>query len=129
MTVDTRDHRYVERVAQRDAAETARAWRRPIFEAGKPVATALHVGTGAEGAVARTGQHHDADVAIPFDRLPDMNELGFGREVDGIHAVRAVDGHPGDMVADIEGHAHAAAPRRSPERIPEAMSASMSAGV
>ena len=61
MAVDPRDDGHVERFAQRDAAKTAGARGGPIFEAAHARA-ALHVGAGAERALAGAGQHDDADV-------------------------------------------------------------------
>ena len=81
--VDARDHGHVERVAQRNAAEAAGPRRGPIFEPARCRA-ALHVGAGAERALARAGQHDDAHVAVFLDALPDRDQLGFGREIDGV---------------------------------------------
>ena len=71
---------------------------------------ALHVGAGAEGALAGAGQHDDADVAVPLDRLPDPHQLGFGRLIDRVEAVGPIERDPRDMVVDGELHAHETTP-------------------
>ena len=105
MAVDARDHRHVERLAQRDAAEAARPSQRPVFEPAR-AAAALHVGAGREGALARAGQHDAAHVAIALDLAPDLLQFALGRRIDGVEHLRPVDGDAGDVIRDLEQDRH-----------------------
>ena len=101
VAVDARDHRDVERLAQRDAAESARPRQRPVFEPAR-AAAALHIRAGREGALARAGEHDDAHVAIALDLAPDLLQLALGLSVDGVEHLRPVDGDAGDVILDLE---------------------------
>ena len=61
--VDARDHRHVQRLAQRDAAEAAGPRRGPVVDALE-VRGVLQVRADAERALAGAGQHHDAHVVV-----------------------------------------------------------------
>ena len=100
MAVDARDHRHVERLAQRDAAEAAGPRRRPVFEPAR-AAAALHVGAGAEGALAGAGEH---DARGPRGRCSISSQIVCSsRSVAasiGVEHLRPVDGDAGDVVRD-----------------------------
>jgi hypothetical protein len=98
--VDPRDHRHVERLAQRDAAEAARPRRRPVLEA-RQAARVLHVGAGAEGALAGAGEHHHTHLRVGLDRGPDGLQALLGGRVHRVHHRLALQRDAGDVALQL----------------------------
>src|SRR4029077_8670559 len=105
MAVDPGDHGHVERVTQRDAAEPVGPRHGPVVQTGC-TAAALHVGAGAEGALAAAGQDDGTDLAIIFDSLPDLLQLALSRRIDRVQHLGPVDRDPRDVVRDGEMDRH-----------------------
>ena len=107
VAVHSGDHGNVECGAQRDATKAAGARFRPVAKAIR--AAVLHVGADGKGAVAGAGQDDAADIAVRLELAPDVLKSTLRLGVDSVHAIGAIDGHPGNMVLDREIDAHASA--------------------
>src|SRR4029450_9916727 len=64
--------------------------------------SATAIGTGAEGAVTCSAQHGDPDVGVGIDRAPDLGEFHIEAVRDRVQCFRAVQGHPRDVIGDLE---------------------------
>jgi hypothetical protein len=62
----------------------------------------LEVTTGAEGLVARAGEHHDPDVRITVAAVEDLDQLVEERLTERVAPVLAVDGQGREPVAHLE---------------------------
>ena len=89
VTVDARDHRHVERVAQRNAAEAAGTRAEPNIRARSTPEPPFMSAPVQNARSPDAGQHDDADIASLLDRLPDADQLRLGRLIDGVDAAPA----------------------------------------
>src|SRR6185369_10888337 len=104
VAVDARDHGYVERLAQRDAAKAAGARRGPVVHAAHR--RVLQVRTDAEGALARARQNDHTHIAVVLQLGPDALQLRLGGEIDRVERIGARQRDGGDVILDREFDGH-----------------------
>src|SRR3989442_1228243 len=111
------DHGHVQGAPDREAAESAGTFARPVLDACLACLLRAHVRADAEGALAGAGQDDDPDVTVGLDPRPDLAQLILGRGTQGVEYAGAIDRDTrnvvGELVADLTHRVDLAAMRSS----------------